>query len=63
MRVTYLWSIILLGSFLGTGGVHAQTKKFSEAELKFPRAFAWLGYSWTGRAVVMSFTDFSRLSR
>jgi hypothetical protein len=27
------------------------------------RAFAWLGYSWTGRAVVMSFTDFSRLSR
>jgi hypothetical protein len=36
MRVTYLWSIILLGSFLGTSGVHAQTKKFSEAELKFP---------------------------
>jgi hypothetical protein len=35
MRVTYLWSIFLLGFFLGVGGVHAQTKKFSEAELKF----------------------------
>ena len=27
------------------------------------RAFGWLGYSWMGAAVLMSFTDFSRCSR
>ena len=29
----------------------------------YARAFGWLGYSWMGAAVLMSFTDFSRCSR
>ena len=45
----------------GEGG-EALVQVVLEAEA-LGRAFGWLGYSWMGAAVLMSFTDFSRCSR